>query len=223
MKTNLLLIGSLLVIALTTGCAAVDRFVSRHGTPVSTNTVPQVTLHTFTNVVTVTNTVAGVPTVTTEHQVAAVPVTNYVSVTNYAPGPALRDSVEAVRTIGELTGVPGAGTVAATLAAAIAGLFGYSNRRRLREAQQQVNVSDDIHAVLVDNVEQMKLLALQYAKLAGNNDPAFVDKVNAAANTMLATTQQAAGLEELIRDLVAEHTGHTRAAAGLTEVPVPKP
>lgn len=199
MKKLLALFAIATVITLT-GCQTVDRWVSSNGTPVATNTVPAVIDPGTGNV-----------------------IKPEEKVISYDLSPETIAAIKAIGDTGSAFGVPGIELATGTLTTLLGLIYGWSNRRRWQKAAGKVNELETVSVVLVQNVEAMKKLALQYAALLVNNDPDFVDKVNQWANDALTGAQGMAGVEELIRSLVQKHTGDTRQDVGYFPVPLLAP
>lgn len=217
---------ALLLVTLAPGCKSLDNWTARTGTPSATNYVPQVTVHAVTNYITVTNTIPALVDPTTGQvltearvDVATAPVvttrtvTNVVPVISYEMSESTKQGIKAIGGTGAAFGVPLLQPIAGTIGTILASLYAFANRRRLGQSQTA-------NVVLVQNVEAMKKLALEYATALGKNDPAFVEKVNSWSNDTLQGLQAAAGVEALVRSLVAKHTGDTRQDVG--SVPQPK-
>jgi hypothetical protein len=221
----------LLALLLLPGCSSVERWTERTGVPVSTNAYPKVEVHSVTNTVFITNVVPAsvnsqtgqvtpeLVNVVRESMISWNPITNMVYVTNYAPKPEVIDSI---RTVGEVAGGFGfpLGPVATgTITTILGALYGLVNKRKAQAAQGKVNELETVSVVLVQNVEAMKALALQYAKALGKDSPEFADKVNRWANDALSGAQGMAGVETIIRELVSKHTGNTRSELGIVPLP----
>lgn len=229
MKTTVAaIVSTILIIAAValTGCSTVENALTGSGKPVSTNMVERVESVPVTNSVTLATVTEAPPgsgifktNLTTLPVVGSMPVTNYVLVTNYAPHPDYTAAISAAGAAGAAAGFPLAPTIAGTLSTLLAAAYGWRNRRAAQRAVENSNELEALSGVLVENVEAMKKLALDYAGKAAADDPEFKAKVNAYANELLIGAQSAAGVERLVRRLVSEHTGFTRQESGIAPAP----
>jgi hypothetical protein len=179
------------------GCNSVDRWVQSTGKPVATNTIPAV-IDPGTGAV-----------IKPEEQVVS-----------YELPPEYHKAIEDINATARTFGVPSVEIITGMITTLLAGVFAWSNNRRAKRNQT-------VSEILVQNVETVKKLALQYAKAAHPNDPAAVEKVNEWINKALAGAQGMAGVEEIVRSLVLKHTGNTLLEVGVdpagTAVKPPKP
>lgn len=175
---------------LATGCSTIDKVAHKIGVPISTNVVEKV----------VYVDQAGLP--------LPVPQTNFLYVTNLGLNPEFKRSVDTIGSITDVSGIPWVSTLLATGTTTLSLFLAAYNRRQ----KQRLGVARDINEVLIENVEEMKQLVLEYAKQLKKDDPNFVSKVNEFANEVLRHTQRAADVEEEVAKLVNAITQPTLAA-----------
>ncbi len=214
-------VAALALVVLLTGCAH-DRVVVRAATTndvpiISTNAVPQVAQ--LPVVRTELNPIPGGPDIRTTNVVT---VTNFVPVlqtnvlriitpevayTNVSLNPAVNGAVQVA---GAVAPVPWAGAAAGIFGTVASGILALVNNNRRKaalaqagQAQNEASSWQETAGVLVENIEQVRKMALQI--------PGYTKETDAKVIRALELAQAVAGVKPLVAQLVEARTDFTHA------------